>query len=311
MLKQVLEIYELLDSPTASGEEVAALLTARGLDTVQVIPITGSGGTTDFLTMRIPGSQGKSAGGDAPTLGIIGRLGGIGARPALLGIVSDADGALTALACALKLADMRCQGEVLAGDVLVSTHVCPDAPIKPHDPVPFMMAPVEMAVMNQYEVDVAMDAILSIDATKGNRVLNQRGVAITPTVKEGYILRLSDDLLTTLQYVTASLPLVLPITMQDITPYGNDLYHVNSILQPAVATDAPVVGVATTAAVAVPGCATGVTQLNDIDAAARFCLEVAKAFGENKCHFYDAEEFRRLTALYGSMKHLQTLGRNA
>jgi hypothetical protein len=92
---------------------------------------------------------------------------------------------------------------------------------------------------------------------------------------------------------------------------GNNVYHVNSILQPAVATSAPVVGVATTAEVPVPGCATGVTQPGDLDNAGRFCLEVAKAFGEGKCRFYDAEELQRLTQLYGSMKHLQTLGRDA
>ena len=71
------------------------------------------------------------------------------------------------------------------------------------------------------------------------------------------------------------------------------------------------VGVATTAEVPVPGCATGVHQLGDIDDAARFCLEVAKAFGEGQCQFHDAEEFSRLTQLYGSMKHLQTLGLGA
>ena len=50
MLKQVLEIYELLDSPTASGEEVAELLTTRGLDAVQVTPTTAREGKTDFVS---------------------------------------------------------------------------------------------------------------------------------------------------------------------------------------------------------------------------------------------------------------------
>ena len=34
---------------------------------------------------------------------------------------------------------------------------------------------------------------------------------------------------------------VFPLTVQDITPYGNGLYHLNSILQPSTATNAPVV----------------------------------------------------------------------
>ena len=46
----------------------------------------------------------------------------------------------------------------------------------------------------QAQVDPAMDAVLSVD-TKGNRVVNRRGFALSPTVKEGYILRVSEDLL--------------------------------------------------------------------------------------------------------------------
>ena len=30
-----------------------------------------------------------------------------------------------------------------------------------------------------------MDVVLSIDATKGNRLVNHKGIAITPTVKDG------------------------------------------------------------------------------------------------------------------------------
>lgn len=100
--------------------------------------------------------------------------------------------------------------------------------------------------MNRYEVDPSMDAILSVDTTKGNRIINIRGFAITPTVKEGWILRVSEDLLDIMQYVTGRMPAVVPITMQDITPYGNGIYHLNSIMQPATTTNAPVVGVAIT-----------------------------------------------------------------
>ena len=87
------------------------------------------------------------------------------------------------------------------------------------------------------------------------------------------------------------------------------IFHINSILQPSVATSAPVVGVALTGVRPVPGCGTGASQEIDIEAAARFCLEVAKAFGAGKCRFYDTDEFSRLVRLYGSMKHLQTPGK--
>jgi hypothetical protein len=71
------------------------------------------------------------------------------------------------------------------------------------------------------------------------------------------------------------------------------------------------VGVALTAESVVPGCASGASQLVDIEMAVRFCIEVAKAFGSGRCDFYDREEFDRLVALYGSMQHLQSLGLGA
>ncbi|WP_231963784.1 DUF1177 domain-containing protein [Thermococcus chitonophagus] len=304
MLKQVIEAYELLDSARVDGYTVADFLKGRGVKEVEVTTIEGEKGSTDFVKIVIPGKDSK-----APKLGIIGRLGGIGARPERIGLVSDADGAITAIAVALKLADMQSNGDILPGDVIISTHICPDAPTKPHEPVPFMDSPVDIATMNKYEVDKRMDAILSIDTTKGNRIINIRGFAITPTIKEGWILRVSEDLLDIMEYVTGRMPAVVPITMQDITPYGNGIYHINSIVQPATATDAPVVGVAITAEVPVPGCATGASHEIDIELAGRFCIEVAKGFGAGKVKFYDEDEFRRLVELYGSMKHLQTLGR--
>ena len=310
-LKQAIEIADLLDSPTVTGQQVGEVLTARGCADWEIKTVESQKGSTDFLRITVPGSEGKRAGGKVPTLGIIGRLGGIGARPAAIGLVSDADGAVTALGCALKLADMARIGDQLPGDVIITTHICPCAPVIPHDPVPFMDSPVDMAIMNRYEVHPEMDAILSVDTSRGNWLVNQRGVAITPTIKEGYILKVSPDLLRILSIVTGRPPVVLPITMQDITPYGNGLDHINSIMQPATATDAPVVGVALTAETAVPGCASGASQVLDVEMAIRFCLEVAKAFGESRCTFYDPEEFDQLVARYCSMKHLQTLGVSA
>jgi hypothetical protein len=307
-LKQVIEIYELLDSPKANGERVASLLKKRGIDDVEAVAIRGEKGKTDSIKIRIPGSKGKKSGGKAHTLGVIGRLGGVGARPQMIGLVSDADGAIASLSIALKLADMKEQGDVLPGDVIVGTHVCPNAPTIPHEPVPFMGSPVEMKTLNDHEVDSQMDAILSIDTTKGNRIINQRGFAISPTVKEGYILRVSEDLLMIMEITTGRRPSVFAITTQDITPYGNELFHLNSIMQPCVATRAPVVGVAITTESVVPGCATGASHIVDIEEVVRFSIEVAKQFGAGQCRFYEEEEFRKIVDLYGPMNHLQTLG---
>lgn len=310
----MIEAVELLDDPRASGYAVAGALRAAGLDEADLVTVQtvqGEKGSTGFIKAVIPGRNGRLAGGYAPTLGIIGRAGGVGARPEVLGMVSDADGPAAAVACALKLARMRQAGDVLPGDVIIATHVCPNAPTQPHDPVPFMGSPVDMATMNRMEVDPSMDAILSVDTTKGNRIINRRGFAISPTVKEGYILRVSEDLLSIMQVVTGALPAVFAITTQDITPYGNGLFHLNSILQPSTATAAPVVGVAITTEVPVPGSASGASHEVDIELAARFCVEVAKSFGAGRCRFYDPDEFARLKALYGPMNHLQTMGRGA
>jgi len=309
MLKQVLEIYELLDGADASGEMVERLLKERGLTDITVKTIKGERGQTDFIKIRILGTEGKALGGSAPTLGVIGRLGGVGARPEMVGIVSDADGAVTALSVALKLADMMGRGDRLKGDIVVATHVCPNSPITPHDPVPFMGSPVGIGVMNREEIDESMDAVLSIDTTKGNRIAKWRGFAITPTAKEGWVLKVSDDLLDIMEIASGRTPRVCPITTQDITPYGTGIDHINSIMQPATATDAPVVGVAITAETPVPGCATGASHATDIEEAARFVLETAKAFGKGLCRFYDEEQWDLIVGRYGPLKLLQTKGK--
>ncbi len=309
MLKQVMEVYELLDSPTVTGEDVANLLRSRGLTDISVKAIKGEKGQTDFIKIRIPGTNGKIKGDTSPTLGVIGRLGGIGARPEMTGIVSDADGAITALSVALKLADMKAKGDELKGDVVVATHICPNSPIMPHHPVPFMGSPVDIAVMNREEIDDTMDAVVSIDTTKGNRIAKWRGFAITPTVKEGWVLKVSDDLLDIMEITTGRLPRVCPITTQDITPYGTGIDHINSIMQPCTATDAPVLGVAITTETPVPGCATGASHVTDIEEASRFVLESAKAYGKGLCRFYDEEQWALIVQRYGPLKLLQTKGR--
>ena len=75
------------------------------------------------LVATLSENERKISGGSAPTLGIIGRLGGVGARPARKGFVSDGDGALAALAAAAKLIKMQPRGDRLEGDVIVTTQV--------------------------------------------------------------------------------------------------------------------------------------------------------------------------------------------
>ena len=301
--KQVLEAYEFLSAAHVSGKAVAGLLAQRGVRDVVVEPVQGAATSTDFVSCLIPGRDST-----LPTLGVIGRLGGVGARPEAIGLVSDADGGIVALATALKLADMAASGDILPGPVRIHTHICPHAETRPNHPVPMMRSPLPARSMMQREVHPHMAAILSVDTTRGNRFVNRRGVALTPVAKEGWILRVPDAMLDLMGWVSGELPTLLPLTTQDITPQENGLWHINSIMQPATATRAPVIGVAVTAQTTVPGCATGVSNAIDIDVATRFCIEVAKRFALGDCAFFDPAEFEALVARYGSMGHLQTMG---
>lgn len=312
MLDHVLNILDLLDRPDATGEAVAKHLRVIAPDlAVDVERVEGADGRTDFVKVVVPGAHGKTAGGDAPTLGVVGRHGGSGARPSRIGYVSDGDGAAATLAAAAKLASMHARGDRLDGDVILATHVCPDAPTRPHKPVEFMSSPVGMEIMNAHEVDAAMDAIVSIDTTKGNRIVNHRGIAITPTVMQGWVLPVADDALTIYERVCGIPAVVLPLSVQDVTPYGNGVFHVNSILQPATATQAPVIGIAITAASVVAGSATGASHETDIALAARYAVEWGKDLGRGRAALVDRDEFARLVDMYGDMQHLQTMGTGA
>ena len=303
-MKHVTEVIELLSSATVSGQDVASYLQAIQSCDVEIETVSQDGLSTDFLHIHIAGDN-----AEAPRLGIVGRLGGVGARPAVRGLVSDSDGAVVAIATAAKLLEMRKQGDTLPGSVHITTHICPRAGTRPQSPVPMMRSPFGMRQMMQYEVRPEMDAILSVDTTRGNRLVNHRGVALTPVVKEGWLLPLPDLLLDLIGWVSGQLPVTLPLTTQDITPYENGIPHVNSILQPATATSAPVVGVALTAQTTVPGCATGVTNAWDADVAMRFCIEAAKLFGQGELSFIKQQEWEALTQRYGSLAHLSTLGK--
>jgi len=292
-LAHTLQVFEALDSAHASGQTVVNLLApyARHVK-VSVNTLTGPKGSTDLVRMEIPGTAGKQAGGTAPTLGIVGRLGGVGARPARIGLVSDGDGAVAAIAAALKLAAMREHGDALPGDVVLSTH---DRRRRVFG---------HMAAQNTGRARTH-GVLLRHRHAKGNRILNHKGYAISPTVKEGYILRVADDLVRIMEMTSGRHAVTFPITTQDITPYGNGIYHLNSILQPATATRAPTVGVAICAQSVVPGCGTGASDEVDIAATVRFAVEVAKEFTRGTCRFYDEAEYARLIELYGSLAHLQ------
>ena len=66
-MKQVIEVMDLLDDAYITGDRVAALLKEHGVKEIKVKKITGEKGSTDFIKIKIPGTKGKTKGGDAPT----------------------------------------------------------------------------------------------------------------------------------------------------------------------------------------------------------------------------------------------------
>ncbi len=323
-LVQTLKFYELLDSARVRGTDVKAVFdgfegVTVDVETVPDEPPAEPDKTTDFVTIRIPGTSGRTRGGQAPTTGIIGRCGAIGARrneahPELseIGMVSDADGPIAALAAALKIATMAVNGDPLPGDVIVTTHISTDAPTQPHTPVPFMGAPVSMVTMNRHEVLPEMDVILSIDASKGNRIVKQKGIAITPTIMQGYVLAVSDDLVSIMEYCTGRVAVTLPIAIQDIIPYDLKQFpRFNSIVSPHAATTSPVVGVAVTSQSVIPGSATSANHAIDIAEAAQFVVEVAKQYGAGRCQVVDIPTFELLVSQYLDLNIFRTNGKGA
>lgn len=294
-LKSVIKSMEFLENPNLSRQTIKEKMKSIGIKHHEVKHLKGEKGETNVLKVHFHGKKEKK------TLGIIGQLGGVGVAPEKIGLVSDADGAIAALACIIKLSKMYGRNENLLGDVIVSTHITPSAPIKPHEPVPFVDTPVDLYELLNVEIDDKMDAILSIDATKANRIAKHSGFALTPPVKEGWILKIPEDLLNIYEAVTGTSPFIVPIVIQDLIPYGTGISHINSILQPWLKTKAPVLGVATTAQSPIAGSATGANYPNALEKATRFCIEVAKRYTSGECEVYDKEEFKRLKEMSGDM----------
>lgn len=304
MLKKILEATELLNCADVSGKKVVHWLRDAGANAEHKI-LKDESGSTDFIKVTIPGHQGQLSGGTAPTLGVIGRLGGIGCRPNRLGLVSDGDGAVVAIAAAAFLAHMSNHGDILPGDVLVRTHISPNSPIIPHEPAAFVDLPIDRETLIRAEIDSTMNGILSIDSTRANRIAKQTGFGITGTIKEGVILRPTNGVLDIYERTAGQAPFVVPIFTQDITPPGNGLHHINSLLQPATVTSVPVIGVALLSPIVTGGASTGVVKETELSAAGHFVVEVAKEFTAGTLDLYHHDEFELFVNLYGSMKQLQ------
>lgn len=127
-MKQVIDTIELLSSAHITGEAVAQALRAAGDCEVEVTPLERDGAATEFLSIVIPGA-------DPPRRNWASSAAwAASARPAVTGLVSDSDGAVVAIAAALKIMAMARQGDVLPAP-------CASAPTSARAPAPVRTIP--------------------------------------------------------------------------------------------------------------------------------------------------------------------------
>ena len=62
LIKQIIEVFDLLDSPHACGEEVKAYLQSKGEDDITVKTIRDGKYATDFIKIVIAGKNGRLTG---------------------------------------------------------------------------------------------------------------------------------------------------------------------------------------------------------------------------------------------------------
>ena len=304
LMGEVVEAWKLVDRPDASGEQIRAFCAKYYTIVPTVTRLVNEDRSTDVLEWRFSGSNGKSRGGTAPTLAICGRLGGVGGRPYHVGTVSDADGAVSVLAAAFKLSAAYDLNEPTEGDVLIITHICPNAPTRDSIVKGQMDSPVPMERLLNFEAPAAADALISVDTTRGHRIINHTGIAVTATLLDGYLLRVSEDILTLYSDVTNDLPHVLPVTMQDMLAHDAGIYRINSIMIPGNVFEGPLIGLATVSTSLVYGFAASAAPPSTLEVAARFCVEAARRYGRGLLSFYDEKEFAKIVARFGTMSAL-------
>lgn len=123
--------------------------------------------------------------GGGENVEILGRLGAIQMSGVSKGLVSDADGAIVTLTTLLELLNLRDKGIELKVNASFVTNLSMKASLIPHSPFKFMVPPVGLDDALKIEVDPKASIILSIDSTKGNRLVKFDDFALTHVIKDG------------------------------------------------------------------------------------------------------------------------------
>ncbi|AHC52038.1 hypothetical protein SUSAZ_08970 [Sulfolobus acidocaldarius SUSAZ] len=238
---------------------------------------------------------------------VLGRLGAIQVRQEK-GLVSDADGAIVSLAILFELLNLREKGIELDVDVSFVTNISLDAKLIRHRPFNFMVPLIGLDEALREEVDGEANLILSIDSTKGNRIAKYDDFAITHVIKDGYILKVNDELVDIYNRVTGHEVYFVPLTTGDLTPMEYNVYHISTLVSPWLYSSSPLIGIATVSKQVVPGYVTGVQDVEMLEHASRFCLEVLK-YVEKGGRVYEESELKELREKLGESS-LMRLKRN-
>lgn len=231
---------------------------------------------------------------------LLGRLGAIRVS-SNNGLVSDADGAIITITSMLEWAKNYSEIE---GEAIFSTSISLDAKLIPHKPFKFMVPLVGLDDALKLEVDKEAQFLISVDSTKGNRIAKYNDFAISHIIKDGYILKIPDEIIDIYEKVTEHEPYFVALTSGDLTPMEVNAYHISTLLSPWLYTEAPVLGLATVSKYPIPGYETGVQNIIMLERASRFSIEVLKYYfyGGN---VYSEEELNSLKNALGESQFMK------
>jgi len=285
MLKTLMEVIDLLESKNPLERVKERLKGKIEYEEVQVGEVT-------FLKALYEGKEKKNK------IEILGRLGSIQMEGVNKGLVSDADGAIMSLTTLLELLNLREKGIEFNIDVLFVTNLSTRAKLIPHKPFNFMVPLVGLDDALKVEVDPSASLVVSIDSTKGNRLAKFDDFALTHVIKDGYVLKLHDNVIDIYNKVTGHEIYMVAVTTGDLTPLDYNVHHISTLVSPWLYTNSPVIGLATVSKQVIPGYETGVMNVDMLEHASRFCLELIK-YVEKGGKVYDEEELAELKGKLG------------
>ncbi|AWR93790.1 DUF1177 family protein [Acidianus brierleyi] len=231
---------------------------------------------------------------------ILGRLGAIRVSNHY-GIVSDADGAIISLTSMIEWAKNYSEIE---GEAIFSTNISLDAKLIPHKPFNFMVPLVGLDDALRLEVDKEAQFLISVDSTKGNRIAKYNDFAISHIIKDGYILKIPDEIIDIYEKVTEHEPYFVALTSGDLTPMEINAYHISTFLSPWLYTESPILGLATVSKYPIPGYETGVQNVTMLERASRFSIEVLKYYFSGG-DIYSEEELSSLKNVLGESQFMK------